>query len=154
MTRILKIKGREGLFDTPSFLLAENENLKIKCDLSDEIRVGRFRLVVRHGEWRKVFSLAKSDTIELSSDWLKQSAENLNFSLVFLNATESAVIKDDYQIEPLKIETLDGNFTFTATVQEILSRLDAQDGRMAGLEEKLKEYEDNGVPLVAEVENE
>ena len=154
MERILKIKGRAGLFDTPSFLMAENESLVIKCDFTDEIRRGRFRLVVRHGEKKQTFSLAKTDSVVISPEWMKQSLENLDFSLVLLNETESAVIKDDYQIEPLKLETVDGNFTFTAMVQEIIQRQDEQERRMAALEERLSAYDETGVPLTAETENE
>lgn len=150
MKRILKLKGRTGLFDTPSFLLSANEELIIKCDFADEIRVGKFRLIVKHGEKKKTFSLSKSDCVVLSPDWLNENAENLEFSLVLLNTVENAVIKDDYQIEPLKIETVNGNFSYTAVLQEIIRRQDEQDKKMQELEERLNEYDDNGVPVPVE----
>lgn len=152
MERVLTIKGRTGLFDVPSFILCENENLRIKFNLKDEIRVGRFRVVVRHGEQKQVFTLAKSEAIELTSEWLKRSLENVDFSLVFLNATETAVLKDDYQIEPLKIETLDGNFTFSGLVQELMERQEAQERALSLLTKRVEEYETNGIELAFENE--
>lgn len=150
MERKITIKGRTGIFDFPSFLLSENESLKIKLDLTDEFRVGRFRFVVRHGEQKKTFTLAKDEPIELLPEWLKQSGENLEFSLVFLNETATAVLKDDYEIEPLKMETIDGNFAFTAQVQEFIAKQKQQDERLAALEKRVEEYETNGVELVPE----
>lgn len=150
MTRILTIDGRTGLFDSPSFLLSENESLKIKLHFKDEIRTGRFRLVVKQGELKKTFSLSKNEEIELSPAWLTKNGENLEFSLVFLNATETAVIKDDYQIEPLKLETVNGNFVFSALVQNIIAEQKRQAEILSEMQEKLNQYEDEGVPVVLE----
>ena len=150
MTRILTIDGRTGLFDSPSFLLSENESLKIKLHFKDEIRTGRFRLVVKQGEFKKTFSLSKNEEIELSPAWLTKGGENLEFSLVFCNATETAVIKDDYQIEPLKLESVNGNFVFSALVQEIIAEQKRQAEILSEMQEKLNQYEDEGVPVVLE----
>ena len=68
---------------------------------------------------------------------------------MLLNENETAVIKDDYQIEPLKLETVNGNFTFTAVLQDLVSRQEEQDKRLLCLEERLKQFEDEGVPLFA-----
>lgn len=149
MTRTLKLKGRTGLFDVPSFIVTENEVLKIRIQ-SDEPRKGRFRLTIRHGNLKRTYTLSKGETIELSPEWLKENAENLDFSLAFLDPAETYVVKDDYQIEPLKMETLDGNFTFTAQVQEILRRQDEQEEMIHIIKEKLEDYEENGVPLILE----
>lgn len=157
MERILTIKGRTGLFDSPSFILSENESLQIKFDLKDEIRVGRFRVVVKHGEQKLVFTLSKTEPIILPAEFLKQSKENVEFSLVFLNATATAVLKDDYNIEPLKVETVEGNFAFTAQLQAYEQRQEAFEERLNGFMEqleafkgKLNEFEDSGVPLLFE----
>ena len=152
MIRTITIKGRTGLFDVPSFLLSENDDLKIKFDFKDELRVGRFRVVVRHGEEKQVFTLAKTEPIELRAEWLKNSPENVEFSLVLLNATETAVIKDDYQIEPLKLETVDGNFTFSGLVQKLVERQDAQERALSLLAKRVEEYETNGIELAFEDE--
>lgn len=151
MTRTLKLKGRTGLFDVPSFIVTENEVLKIRIQ-SDEPRKGRFRLTIRHGNLKRTYTLSKGETIELSPEWLKKNAENLDFSLAFLDPAETYVVKDDYQIEPLKMETLDGNFTFTAQLQEILRRQDEQEEKITALAEKLAEFETNGVELIPQEE--
>ena len=152
MTRILKMKGRTGLFDTPSFIVTENESLKIKLVFEDEMRIGRIRLIVRHGARKKTFTLFKNEEIELPSEWLKESGENLDFSLALLDATESAVIKDDYQIEPLKIERIGGNFEFVAIVQALVAKQAEQDARMDELEKRISEFEESGVPLACSEE--
>lgn len=152
MIRTITIKGRTGLFDVPSFLLSENDDLKIKFDFKDELRVGRFRVVVRHGEEKQVFTLAKAEPIELRAEWLKNSSENVEFSLVMLNATETAVIKDDYQIEPLKLETVDGNFTFSGLVQKLVERQEEQERALSLLTKRVEEYETNGIELAFEDE--
>lgn len=150
MTRVLTIKGRTGFFDNPSFLLSENESLKIKVVIKDEIRVGCFRFCVRHGTHEKVYSLKNEEEIELHPIWLKQSAENLEFSLVFLNATETEILKNDYQIEPLKLENIHGNYVYTSILQEIIQKQKDLEERLFNAEEKLNSFEDNGVPLVFE----
>ena len=148
MIRTLTVKGRTGLFDTPSFLVSENESLTIKIKIVDEIRVGKFRLIVKHGEHSKQYTLDKTDEITLNPVWLKMSGENLEFSLVFVDASETQVLKNDYQIEPLKLETINGNFMFTAWLQEIERKQKELDERLILAEEKLKAYESEGVPLV------
>ena len=150
MERKLIVKGRTGRFDVPSFILSENDDLQISVEIENEIRVGRYRLVVKHGTGKKMFVLSSGKEIELHSEWLKQSAENVEFSLVLLNATETAVIKDDYQIEPLKIETVGGNFVFSSVLQEIITRQEEQEKRLAEMQEKLQQFEESGVPLIAE----
>lgn len=147
MIRTLTIKDRTGLFDIPSFILTETESLTIRFIFPGELRVGKYRVVVRHGRLKKTFTLEKTGAIDLPADWLNQNAENLEFSLVFLNATETAVVKDDYQIEPLKLETLDGNFKFSAMVQQLVDKQAEQAQKIEELLNKLKTFEDAGVPL-------
>lgn len=150
MTRVLKIKGRTGLFDTPSFLVSENEELNIKVEIVGEIRIGKYRLSVKHGKEQKQFSLSKSDKITLTPEFLKNNAENLEFSLLFLNTTETEVIKNDYQIEPLKLENANGNFEFTAIMQEFERKQKELEQRLLVAEELIKSYENDGVPLTFE----
>ena len=152
MERKITINGRTGLFDIPSFLLSENESLKIKIGLTNEFRVGRFRVIVRHGERKKTFTLAKDEPIELTSEWLKQSGENIEFSLVFLNKTATAVLKDDYEIEPLKMETIGGNFSFTAQVQEFMAKQKQQDDCISDLKKELAEVKKIVAAIPAEIE--
>lgn len=157
MERTITIRGRTGLFDIPSFLFSKNENLLIHFDFKDEKRLRYFRVVVRHGDHRATYTLSKTEPIEISSKWLQLNAENLEFSLVMLNESKTAVIKSDYQIEPLKMESIDGNFRFSAMVQELTVKQQQLETafaeikeRMVKAENKLKEFEDNGVPLLCE----
>lgn len=150
MTRVLTIKGRTGLFDNPSFLLSENESLKIKVVIKGETRVGCFRFCVKQGKHEKVYSLKKTDEIELHPIWIKQSAENLEFSLLFLNETETEILKNDYQIEPLKLENVNGNYAYTSILQEVIEKQKTLDKRLLIAEEKIRSFEDNGVPLAFE----
>ena len=150
MIRVLNIKGREGRFDEPSFIISENEHLIIKVVIADERRTNRFRLVVKHGNLKKTVTLAKNESVEFSPEWPKANAENLDFSLMYLNSSESAVIKDDYHIEPLKLQTIEGNFIFSAIVQDFEKRLLDQEQRFKNLEKRVYEYETNGVSLTPE----
>jgi hypothetical protein len=150
MFRTLFIKGRTGCFDAPSFVVSDNQALSIKLFFEDELRPVRYRLIVKHGDLLKTYAGVSNQIHKIDTSWLKKNAENIEFSLVLLNDTGSVVIKDDYQIEPLKIQTVNGNFEFSALVHEILARQDEQDERLSKIEEKLKDFDENGVPLIFE----
>ena len=51
-----------------------------------------------------------------------------------LNLAQSAVIRDGYEIEPLRIERIDGDFSFTALVQNLHARQDEHNKRIEQLE--------------------
>ncbi len=152
MKRTLNIKGRTGTYDAPSFLLSENEDLQIAFNFKDEIRVGRFRVVAKHGSaGKRTYTLKKGEAITLPAAWLKAGGtEHVELSLAFLNVAETAVVKSDYQIEPLKVESIDGDFAFTATVQELFTRQATQEEKLIALEKRVTEYETNGVELTPE----
>lgn len=148
MIRTLKIDGRTGTFDIPSFLLSENEHLTIRIVITGEIYVGKYRLIVKHGDDKRTISLKNFPEITLPAEWLNKSSENLEFSLVLLDVDETKVIKDDYNIEPLKIEKIGGNFAFTAQVQEFEKRQAEFDKKLVELYEKLSQFEREGVELM------
>ncbi len=148
MERTLTIKDRTGLFDVPSFILSQNESLKIKFIFKHEIRIGRFRVVVKLGQKYKTFTLAKTEPIELSYEDLKVCKDNVEFSLLLLDSNATRVIKDDYNIEPLKIECVNGNFAFTAKVQALEARMEIFEKRLKVYEDKLNEFSTSGVSLV------
>ena len=151
MTRRLTIKGRTGLFNIPSFLLSENDDLTIHIEMQGEVRVGKYRIVVKQGKKKKVFTLKQNNEITLSAEWLnlEDSTENLEFSLVLLDLDETKVIKDDYNIEPLKVERISGNFAFTAKVQAFEERQAAFEKMLAEFGERISKFEDEGVSLIA-----
>ena len=155
MKRTLTFKGREGRFDEPSFILAENDDLEIQVLFPDEIRVGRYRLVAKHGTNEKTFVLGDDKEIVLPAKWLKLGEdENVEFALVLLNVAETAVIKDDYMVEPLKVQHVDGVFVYTPIIQTILKYLkelkelyQKELNAKNEILDKLKEYVDNGAEL-------
>lgn len=149
MERTLTIKDRTGLFDVPSFILSQNEILRINFVFKHEIRIGRYRVVVKLGHCKKTFTLAKTEPIELSYEDIKECKDNIEFSIVLLNNTATQVIKDDYNIEPLKIECVNGNFAFTAKVQALEAQMKSFENRLKVYEDKLNEFSTNGVSLVA-----
>lgn len=150
MKRVLKIKGRTGLFDVPSFTLAKNEDLNIFVQIQDEHRIGLFRLIVSHDGKEQAY-LVNGD-ITIPNDWINKDEGDLYFSLVFLNPTETKIIKDDYKIEPLKYEHIQGNFAFSAQVQRIQTCLDEIRTRLTGVETRVDKLTDEGVPLLPETD--
>ncbi|MBQ7912898.1 MAG: hypothetical protein IJ308_04020 [Clostridia bacterium] len=159
MKRTITIKGREGRFDEPSFLISDNESLTIKFSFPSEIRTRRYRVVIRHGAASKMtVTLGEERSVTLSPEWLKEGGtEPVEFSLVYLNANATAVIKDDYLIEPLKIQRVDGNFAYTAVISDLCEKVavleDLYRKELAAKEKilvELKEYVDNGAELVPE----
>lgn len=152
MLRTLTVKGNLGTFDESTFLLAENESLRIRVNFADSVRVNRFRVVVRHGlAQEQVFTLRNGQTIDLSAQWLNDGGtEDVEFSLLYLNANETAVIKEDFVIEPLRVEKINGVFALAPFLRQILAVQEDMLARISNLEEKLQAYEDNGVEWKAE----
>lgn len=149
MKRILTIKGRMGRFDEPSFLLAENEPLCVLFYFPEEIRIGNYLVVARHGNAsKKTFTLGEDKLVKLSADWLQQGGtENVEFSLCLTNQKGTRIVKDDYMIEPLKIQNVDGNFIATATIFEMEKRQAVLEEKVLALEERVAEYENGGTEL-------
>ena len=150
MIRTLTIKGRQGRFDEPTFILSENQSLKISVVAKDEPTLNKFKLTVRHGNMQKTFTLSKDMVAVLSPEWLYANTENLEFSLAFLDMKESIVLKDDYEIEPLKIQNIDGNFTFSAEVQRLIAWQEQHGKDLEELMTRFDRYESNGVNLETE----
>ena len=150
MIRTLTIKGRQGRFDEPTFILSENQSLKISVVAKDEPTLNKFKLTVRHGNMQKTFTLSKDMVAVLSPEWLNANTENLEFSLAFLDMKESIVLKDDYEIEPLKIQNIDGNFTFSAEVQRLIAWQEQHGKDLEELMTRFDRYESNGVNLETE----
>jgi hypothetical protein len=159
MKRTITVKGREGRLDEPSFLLTENEDLTLVFAFPDEIRTGRYIAVVRHGDAAKAsFTLGADKSVKLSAEWLKKGGtENVEISLCYTNQAGTVVIKDDFLIEPLKVETVGGNFAFTPIITQLQSELaelkslylEELEAKRALLE-KLKDYVDNGAELAVD----
>ena len=90
-------------------------------NIVNEIRVGRYIVVVRHGSaLKKTFALSSDNSIDLSAEWLTAGGtEPVEFSLALYNAAGTLKLKDDYCIEPLIVTAQDGNWTATAELQKL-----------------------------------
>lgn len=152
MERILTIKGSVGKFDVPYFVASDNEGITITLSTPEETRIGIYRLVIRHGNAEILNkSIRSGQSIHLTSEWLKLGEdENVEFSLMFVSQDGARIIKDNYKIEPLKVESVNGNFSFCSWVDSIVKRCEELDKRFLELKKRVEEYEKNGIELISE----
>ena len=159
MQRTITINGRAGLFDTPSFLLTENEDLTVKVEIKNEIKVGKYYLFAVHGTApKKAFLLSDNKAVTLPAEWIKQGGETpIEFSLELRNAKGTSVIRSDYEIEPLAVTTLGGDWRATAIIQCLESRISALEEALKQetkardeLAEKFGKYVDEGIEVLPE----
>ena len=160
MIKTIKLKGLTGRFTAPSFLWTENEPLTIKFDINEH-RVGRYVCVVNCGEQKKTVYLGKDLSVDISPDFIKDGGFNPIYVLLeFRNAYGDKVIipnnpaRGGFFIEPLYVERVTENTTFQAWASKLEAQLEALHNRFVELSEKVKNFEDEGVPLLAEEENE
>jgi hypothetical protein len=152
MERVLTIKGSVGKFDVPHFLSSDNEGVTITLSTPEETRIGVYRLVVRHGNAEILNkSIRSGQTVYLSPEWIKSGGnENVEFSLILVSQDGARIIKDNYKIEPLKIESVNGNFSFCSWVEAMAKRCEELDKRFLILQKRVEEYEKNGIELISE----
>lgn len=152
MERILTIKGSVGKFDVPYFAASDNEGVTVTLSTPEETRIGVYRLVIKHGNAEILNkSIRSGQSIHLTSEWLKSGKnENIEFSLILVSQDGARVIKDNYKIEPLKIESVDGNFSFCSWVEAMAKRCEELDKRFLELKKRVEEYEKNGIELISE----
>ena len=80
------------------------------------------------------------DGFELSAAWLtKGGTENVEFSLLFISEDGTTVLKDDYIIEPLKVEQVGGVYIATATIQALENKTAAMTAEIESLKELYQE---------------
>ena len=78
MKRTITLTGRTGRLDVPSFTLAENETLTVTFNIVNEIRVGRYIVVVRHGSaLKKTFALSSDNSIGGMADCRRDGARRV-----------------------------------------------------------------------------
>mgnify|MGYP003288068931 CR=1 FL=1 len=150
MLRILKLKGRTGRFDVPSFPWTENEPLIVKFDVN-ESRFGRYMLIVKCGNMQKTVMLnPKEMTVEIEPEFIKNGNYGpVYFLLEFRNPVGDKIIipndpkKNGFFIEPLYITRVEGNTTGFAWLTKIETAL-------AEIQETLKMHGEtlNGVPAL------
>ena len=154
MIRTLTVSGNTGLFNEKQFIASDNESVEIKLEVKNEVRIGVYRLIIRHGNAQILRKDIKNgQTVVLTPQWVKWGGNSpIEFDLIFLNKDMSKVLNDNYQIEPLAVDTVDGDFKFSAYVQSLEDALSALDARYKELEKRVQEYETNGIILIEDEE--
>ena len=154
MNRKLTIIGTTGRYDVPSFIWSDNEKLSITFDIQ-ETRVGRFYAVIRCGKRVMELSLAKYQTVEIPTEFVKSGGfEPLNISLEFWNASGTAVIvpsdpkRGGYFIEALYFRRVEETTTAIAWLQDVESKLAATNARIDETNALLQQQQSqlDGVP--------
>lgn len=162
MLRTIDIKGRTGRIDVPSFLLTDSENLILKFKTSEN-RIGRYVVSIKLNESKRVEYLGKDMCVIIPAEWLNSAGiGSLEIFLEFRTYDGTKILipsaKDTetggFFIEPLLIEKMDDSFTAKGWLSAIEERQNRLEEAMKQIGERLAEFEDNGVPLVFEEENE
>jgi hypothetical protein len=148
MERIITIKNEVGLFDSPTFYISENEDLKIYVKRADGKALKNYRMLVKHGNLSKTFTLFGEGTIELKAEYLNKNTENIEFELVLLdNVGVNTISGEIVEIEPLQMKKLQGKFEYSAMVQAILKWQEQHGKELNILKERFDEYEQNGINI-------
>lgn len=160
MERIITINGRLGRYDVPSFTYADNEPLTLRFKFKD-LRGGRYRCAVVCGGEKKVEYLGEDNRIEIPPEFIRNGGYNPVFVLLELRHQQSnAVIIPSKQedggffIEPLVIEQLDTKLTAKGWMSKIESEITALLRRCVLMEDKLATFDEEGVPLLPDDNNE
>lgn len=154
MTRTITVNGRTGRFDVPSFTLVENGALTVTFNIVNEIRAGRYYVVVRHGTApKKTFVLSADKSIELSAEWLNAGGTELvEFALELRNPAGTLTIKNDYMIEPLIVTAAAGKWTATAYLQKLEAELEELKRAVSSLSDGYETLQETVSGLPAAIE--
>ena len=148
MNRTITIKDRVGLFDNPTFYVSENEDLTIYVKRADGKALKNYRMLVKHGNLTKTFTLFGEGAIDLKADWLNKNDENIEFELVLMdNAGVNVLSGESIEIEPLHIKQMQGSFEYSAMVQTIYKWQEQHGQELAELKARFNKYEQNGINI-------
>lgn len=154
MKRTINFRGRMGWYDIPSFLFTENETLEIVFNIQ-KYTLGRYIAILTCGKRKQAFSLNEDMTVTIPPEFIKRGDFNPLSILLELRTTalDKVIIPSDpaqggFQIEPLYIEKAEGNTTAIAWCQDLERRFTELEHRVQANEDKLNEFEDDGVPLI------
>lgn len=155
MQRVLTIKNGVGAFDASTFSLTKNDPLTLKVNIKEKF-LGYYLLKARRSQGNAKeltfgFKAGTEKIIEFPVDWLKDGNGAIEFSLVLRDSLNTVTYKDDYRIPSLSVEkTPDGNYAFADKLNELTETVANLLQRIEVVEEQLKEFENEGVPLVFE----
>lgn len=156
MERIITIKGKVGLFDVPTYTYADNEILAIRFN-TKRPKDSRYVATASCGEQKKTVYLGEDMRMELPPQFIKDGEYNPVFITLEMRDKQgnSVIISGDpanggFLIEPLQIERV-GEYTtaqgWMAKIEETFADIL---GRLGTVENKVANFEDEGVPLLAE----
>ena len=156
MKRVIHFRGRMGRYNVPSFLFTENDILELEFDLQG-YTLGKYIATITCGKKKQAFVIGEDRTITIPSEFIKRGDFNPLSVLLELRtmAGDKVIIPSDpaqggFCIEPLYIEKVATNTTAIAWCQALEKRFKEVESKIAHVEEKIKEFEDKGVPLVFE----
>lgn len=148
MNKTITITDRVGVFDIPTFYVSENEDLRIYVKRADGKQLKNYRMLVKHGNLTKTFTLFSEGVIELKAEWINQNDEAIEFELVLMdNAGINVLSGETFEIEPLKLKKMKGKFEYSAMVQSILAWQELHGRELAELRERFDRYEKNGIDI-------
>lgn len=156
MKRIINFRGRMGRYDVPSFLFTENDQLKIEFNLQG-YTIGKYIAIITCGKRKQAFVLGEDKTVTIPPEFIKRGDFAPLSILLELRTMigDKVIIPSDpaqggFHIEPLYIEKAGMNTTAIAWCQALEQRFKEMENKLLCLENKIKEFEDKGVPLVFE----
>lgn len=156
MERILKFRGLTGRYNTSSFFFAENEPLIIRFEFTER-RIGNYIATIACGDKKKTVALDKNREVEVSPDFIADGGfEPLFVHLSFLNTIGDKVIigdnpaKGGFFVEPLYIMKTGESTTGQAWLTRVEGIIADLTARVEAAESKLKQYQDNGLPVTIE----
>ena len=158
MERIINLRGRVGRYDIPSFLYADNDVLGITF-VTQNYTLGKYIAVVSCGKLKQALYLDKNMRIEIPADFIKRgNFQPLSIALELRTMNGDNVIipadpaQGGYLIEPLYIERANNNTMAIAWITALEEKLADFGNKLETLTEKIKQFEDEGVPLLPENE--
>lgn len=156
MKRTINFRGRMGRYDIPSFLFTENETLEIEFNIQ-KYTLGKYIAIITCGKRKQAFSLGNDMTVTIPPEFIKRGDFNPLSILLELRTMpgDNIIIPSDpaqggFHIEPLYIEKAGMNTTAIAWCQALEQRFKEMESKLLCMENKIKEFEDKGVPLVFE----
>lgn len=156
MERIITIKGKVGLFDVPTYTYADNETLAIRFN-TKKPKDSRYVATASCGKQEKTVYLGEDMRMELPPQFIKDGEYNPIFITLELRDKQgnSVIISGDpanggFLIEPLQIERVGEYTTAQGWMDKIEETFADILGRLGTVEKKVANFEDEGVPLLAE----
>lgn len=158
MKRVITINGREGRYDCPSFILAENQSLTISVN-APQARSGSYYLTYTQGERKRTICLKGVHSVVLPAQWLLEGDDSPLLGVLELRDTMGVAVYNRYFIEPLEVVRTKVGIECFASVQKVEAEnaelrgiITEMDKRFASLELRVYEYEKNGVEIQPEDE--